>query len=160
MKIAVAMSGGVDSSLSAALLKEQGHEVIGFTMLIAGHNVSSGAVSARQVAEHIGIEHHIVDLWDVVSSTIVPRFCHEYQSGRTPNACVWCNRLLKFGVLFDNMVELGAERIATGHYARVECRGDGRYLLRKGADGNKDQSYFLHALSQQQLSKAVFPLGR
>ncbi len=166
MKIVVAMSGGVDSSVAAALLRKEGHEVIGVTMRLwspAGDKDSSIGIDAiedaRKIAGKLGIEHHVLDLRDTFSRLIIDDFCREYSLGRTPNPCVRCNRLIKFGLLWEKAQELGAERMATGHYARVEPSSAGRYLLKKGSDALKDQSYFLYALTQEQLSRVVFPVG-
>lgn len=164
-KVVVAMSGGVDSSVAAALLKQEGYEVIGATMEIAPRNSPAGglpgpAESARKVASVLGIPHRIVDLRDIFAEKVIAAFCQEYSRGRTPNPCVRCNRHIKFGALLEWADEQGADFFATGHYARIESNEypDGR-LLKKGIDANKDQSYFLHDLTQGQLSRALFPVG-
>ncbi len=160
-KIAVAMSGGVDSSVVAALLMEQGHEVIGVHMTVApssGPLASAAAADARQVAEGLGVAFHAFDLRDEFQATIIAPFMDEYLSGRTPTPCVRCNPTIKFGVLMDKARALGAEAFATGHYARVENR-DGRWCLMRAAVGAKDQSYYLSRLSQEQLSAFLTPLG-
>jgi tRNA-specific 2-thiouridylase len=166
MKIVVAMSGGVDSSVAVALLKEEGHEVIGVTMKLsldpAGYDPASGRDAikdAREIADKLGIEHHVLDFRDIFARLIIDDFCREYGLGRTPNPCVRCNRLIKFGALWEKAQELGAVKMATGHYARVEPSGPGRYLLKKGVDPRKDQSYFLYALTQEHLCHVVFPVG-
>jgi tRNA-specific 2-thiouridylase len=169
MKIVVAMSGGVDSSVAAALLKEAGHEVIGATMrLYTPDNKDNGrhetvfdtVADARKVAEKLGIPHHVIDLRDAFARTIIADFCEEYRLGRTPNPCVRCNQLIKFGVLWEKARELGADLFATGHYARIEKDvNTGKYLLKKGKDPLKDQSYFLCRLTQEQLSRTLFVLG-
>lgn len=165
MKIAVAMSGGVDSSVAAALLKAEGHSVTGVTMRLGRvQDKSDGqpdsVKSAREAADRLGIPHHTVDLTDIFQTEIIDDFCREYGRGRTPNPCVRCNSYIKFGALMDKVRELGADGMATGHYARiVKDEKSKRYLLKKGVDAAKDQSYFLSRLTQAQLSQAMFPLG-
>lgn len=172
MRVAVAMSGGVDSSVAAALLKEQGHEVIGLTMQLwprsdekKGSNGSGDSGSqdtiedARKVAYKLGIPHHVIDLRDVFTRTIIADFCREYSEGRTPNPCVRCNKYIKFGILWERARELGADILATGHHARIETDNSGKYLLKKGKDRQKDQSYFLCQLKQEQLGRSLFPIG-
>jgi tRNA-specific 2-thiouridylase len=160
MKIAVAMSGGVDSSVAAALLKQAGHEVIGITMKLTNTPQSRKAIdNARKVAKKLGIPHHVIDLQAIFKRTIITDFCHEYGSGRTPNPCVQCNREIKFGILWEKAKELGADFLATGHYARIEKTNSGKYLLKKGKDKGKDQSYFLCQLTQEQLKRTLFPIG-
>jgi tRNA-specific 2-thiouridylase len=165
------MSGGVDSSVAAALLLEQGYEVIGATMLVwsppgveMNHSESccglSAAEDARRVCARLGIRHYTLDFKDVFYETIIRNYVAEYQRGRTPNPCVRCNEFIKFHAFMDRARALGADAIATGHYAR--CRYDderGRWLLLRGADRRKDQSYALYRLSQGQLSRTLFPLG-
>ena len=157
MKIAVAMSGGVDSSVTAALLKETGHDVVGVTMKLTDD--SRAEVDAADAARLLDIPHHTIDLREVFARSVIDYFCREYQAGRTPNPCVMCNRYIKFGALWEEAVILGAEVLATGHYARVEKDIGGRYLLKKAFDKNKDQSYFLYLLSQEQLGRTLFPLS-
>lgn len=159
----VALSGGVDSSVAAALLKKQGHEVIGATMqlrpLTGNENGEDTSVKyARKVADALRIPHHVFDLRDIFSGTIIDYFCQEYAHGRTPNPCVLCNRFIKFGVLWEKARDMGMDFLATGHYAGIEVK-KGRYLLKKGVDHVKDQSYFLYRLTQQQLSHTIFPLA-
>jgi len=156
VKIAIAMSGGVDSSTTAALLKEEGHEVIGMTMQLMPHH--NAPEDAQKAAARLGIPHHIIDFQDIFARTIIDNFCREYSRGRTPNPCVLCNKLIKFGALWEKAAELGAEFIATGHYAVIE-RNEEEVLLKKGADAKKDQSYFLCQLTQKQLSHVLFPIG-
>ncbi|SHI43493.1 tRNA (5-methylaminomethyl-2-thiouridylate)-methyltransferase [Malonomonas rubra DSM 5091] len=162
--VVVAMSGGVDSSVTAALLQEQGHEVIGVTMQLWDQSSGVSCCSAdnvrdaRRVAEQLDIPFHVVHFEDEFQSQVIKTFCDEYFIGRTPNPCVVCNQILKFDLLLRKARELGAEKMATGHYANI-VEKDGRYLLQKGVDRHKDQSYFLFALTQEQLSCSLFPLG-
>lgn len=161
-KIAVAMSGGVDSSVTAALLKQQGHEIIGITMrLFAPHAGGTGSAvhDAALVAAQLGIPHYVADFEPDFSRLIIGDFIDEYRSGHTPNPCVRCNRYIKFGLLLDKARELGAEMLATGHYVRKTTDPDGACHLRTAKNIRKDQSYFLYTLSQQQLSRVLFPLG-
>ena len=157
MKAAVAMSGGVDSSLTAVILLERGFDVIGLTMNLFSD--SSAAVDdARRVADFLGIPHYVVDLRADFHDHVVKYFVDEYFNGRTPNPCVECNKFIKFGALFDYAMELGADYFSTGHYARVEKIG-ARYQLLKGIDRRKDQSYVLYNLRADQLPKIILPLG-
>lgn len=162
LRIAVGMSGGVDSSAAAALLAEQGHDVIGITahMWREGSKCCSLEDVARaiKVAEFLGIRHYAVDSFEFFGERVVGSFLSEYERGRTPSPCVRCNQLIKFGVLLRDALRMGATHVATGHYARIERRPDGFHLL-KGRDPDKDQSYFLHRLFQEQLAHALFPLG-
>jgi tRNA-specific 2-thiouridylase len=157
------MSGGVDSSVCAWLLKEQGYEVIGATMELwqeGGSGMESAAVSdARRVAEVLDIPFHAVDLRDRFHEEVVRRFTGEYLQGRTPNPCIFCNPQLKWGAFLERCRELGAEYIATGHYARVEQLENGRYAIRNSAAAAKDQTYVLYRLTQDQLAHVQFPLG-
>lgn len=154
-RIAVAMSGGVDSSVAAYLLREEGHEVVGLFMR-TGVDQGDAPQSARRVAERLGIEFAVVDLSDPFRG-IIDYFCDEYCRGRTPNPCILCNPRMKFSHLFGKARQRGAELLATGHYARIE-KGERRRLLR-GVYRAKDQSYFLCRLTQDQLGRAVFPNG-
>lgn len=162
MRIAVAMSGGVDSSVTAALLNAQGHEVIGITMrLFAPRTTGTGSPihDAAAVALHLGIPHYVADFEQDFSSLIIADFINEYRSGHTPNPCVRCNRHIKFGRLLKKAKELGAELLATGHYVRTTEDSDGTRHLRTASNILKDQSYFLYTLTQPQLKQLVFPLG-
>jgi tRNA-uridine 2-sulfurtransferase len=172
MKIVVAMSGGVDSSVAAALLAEQGHEVIGVSMQLYdnaggpdGDRAFGSCCSlddlhdARRVAAVIGIPHYILNLERQFSEQVVSNFVGEYAAGRTPLPCTHCNSDLKFTALLDRATGFGADAVATGHYARIERSPSGTYQLKRGRDQSKDQSYFLFALSQAQLARAVFPVG-
>jgi tRNA-specific 2-thiouridylase len=162
------MSGGVDSSVAAYLLKQQGYEVIGVTMKVWPQDCISRAedkccgpqaiADARGVAHALGIPHYVIDEADQFEKLVIDYFTAEYQAGRTPNPCVMCNEKVKFGNLWSKARALGAEYIATGHYAIIEHRGD-RAVLRKGRDARKDQSYFLFSLRQEQLQRALTPLG-
>lgn len=172
-KIVVGMSGGVDSSVTAALLLEQGYEVIGVTMKtyefddVGGNTLNEtsccgiGAVNdARMVAASLGIPHYVVDFREAFGRQVIDNFVDEYMRGRTPNPCVICNREIKWGELLRKAESLGASRIATGHYARTwfDAPG-GRYVVARGKYEEKDQSYALWALSQDALAKTMFPLG-
>ncbi len=160
-KILVAMSGGVDSALAAALLVEQGFEVIGATMRIWEADDDRASDDAREVAQTLGIAHHVVDFRRDFEKQVVEPFIEVYCAGLTPNPCVGCNREVKFGWLAEFGRSLGAHRIATGHYARIEPSvGGRRFVLKRGADRQKDQSYFLFRIPAAQLSQIVFPLGR
>src|SRR5437016_660114 len=179
MRIVVAMSGGVDSSGAAALLAEQGHDVIGLSMQLYDASGASGAPGtrdgqpafgrccslddlhdARRVAAAINIPHYIVNFERQFGEQVVSNFVREYVAGRTPIPCAHCNSDLKFATLLDRARGFGADAVATGHYARVERdEATGRYLLARGSDPSKDQSYFLFSLTQAQLARAMFPVG-
>lgn len=176
MKILVGLSGGVDSSVAALILKQQGHEVIGATMSIWGKDgmaAKSGHKNAcygpdekedieeaRKIAAQIGIPYHVFNCVEQYEQIVLDNFKSEYLQGRTPNPCVWCNALVKFGVLPLIAKENGInfDKFATGHYARVEEK-DGRFLLKRGIAPHKDQSYFLYRLKQEQLKNIILPLG-
>jgi tRNA-specific 2-thiouridylase len=170
MRIVVAMSGGVDSSVAAALLVEQGHDVIGVSMQL--YDQSEGQTSfgsccslddlhdARRVAAAIRIPHYILNFERQFDDQVVSNFVREYASGRTPLPCARCNSDLKFATLVERAAGFGADAVATGHYARVERdERRNRFLLKRGADPAKDQAYFLFSLTQEQLARAVFPVG-
>ncbi len=158
-KIAVAMSGGVDSSLTAALLKEQGHEVVGITMELS--DCSAGAVQdAKIVADFLEIPHYVANFRQLFQQKVIDYFFEEYARGRTPNPCVACNPNVKFGGLIGKALELGCDYLATGHYAQVVYNQEtGRYDICKGSDDHKDQAYALYRLSQEQLAHVMTPLG-
>ena len=167
-RVLLGMSGGVDSSVAGYLLREQGYDVIGVTMKVWPQDCISRAedkccgpqavADARGVAHALGFPHYVVDEADQFEQTVINYFASEYQAGRTPNPCVMCNEKLKFGNLWNKAQALGCDYIATGHYAIIEHR-DGRAVLRKGVDPRKDQSYFLFSLRQEQLRRALTPLG-
>jgi tRNA-specific 2-thiouridylase len=173
VKVVVAMSGGVDSSVAAALLKEKGHDVIGATMQLwprarrehkgngmAGCCGLDAIEDARKVAHKLGIPHYVLNFRDIFARKVIADFCQEYSRGRTPNPCIRCNQYIKFGALLERAREMDADFIATGHYARIERdEASGRYLLKKGVDSHKDQSYFLCQLTQEQLHYTLFPIG-
>jgi tRNA-specific 2-thiouridylase len=184
-RVVCGMSGGVDSSATAALLIEQGYEVIGITLKLWPQDCVNRAedkccgpqavTDARSVCDKLDIPYYLIDEAAEFQKHVIQYFADEYKAGRTPNPCVMCNQNLKFGRLIDRADQLGADFIATGHFARIEraltpslshpmgeggCKpGEGRYLLKRGRDSRKDQSYFLFSLRQDQLARAIFPLG-
>jgi tRNA-specific 2-thiouridylase len=169
MRVLVAMSGGVDSSVAAALLVEQGHEVVGATLKLWGGASDSGCCSvadvedARRVAQQLGITHHVFNLTEEFDRNVVAPYVGEHARGRTPNPCIECNRTMKFDRLLHRADRLGFDRLATGHHARVVTAAspgsDAVWELRRGADPLKDQSYVLSMLGQDALSRVVFPVG-
>lgn len=158
-KVLLGMSGGVDSSIAALLLQQEGYEVIGATMQLHDYCNNDQVEDAKEVAKRLGIEHHVFNMKEQFKKYVIDYFIEEYQEGRTPNPCVACNKYIKFGAMIDKAEELGIEYIATGHYARIEKVTDGKYLLKKGKDESKDQSYMLYNLTQELLAKTIFPLG-
>src|SRR6188768_2032437 len=165
-RVIVGMSGGVDSSVAALLLKQQGYRVSGLFMKNWEDDDTAEYCSSREdlvdavaVADRIGIEIDVVNFSAEYKDRVFNDFLREYRAGRTPNPDVLCNAEIKFKAFLDHAVRLGAERIATGHYARVRETSDGHFELLKGRDGRKDQSYFLHRLSQAQLARTLFPVG-
>ena len=157
--VAVAMSGGVDSSAAAVLLGRQGHELMGVTLRLHEH-AGTEAEDAARVAAQLGFAHHTLDLSGEFCRRVQDAFARDYWQGRTPNPCINCNRHVKFGALLDRALELGADKLATGHYARVEWdEGAGRHLLKTALHPEKDQSYVLYCLTQRQLGHTLFPLG-
>lgn len=162
MKIAVAMSGGVDSSVTSALLQRQGHEIIGITMNLfptPDGAVSAAVRDAAAVAAHLGINHHVASFEPTFNDEIINNFINEYRCGHTPNPCVRCNRYIKFGLLLDKAGELGADLLATGHYVSKAVDRHGICHLHTARNIRKDQSYFLYTLTQERLQKLIFPLG-
>lgn len=170
MNILIAMSGGVDSTVAALLLKKQGHNLIGVTyrpwdsMSTSCLEKETGCCSAdaifgaKKVAEDLGFEHHIIDFRNEFKKTVIKDFVEEYLSGNTPNPCVVCNSDIKWGILLNKAKELNCDYIATGHYAQIKSE-NGRFFMAKGLDALKDQTYFLWKLNEEQLSRTLFPLG-
>ena len=170
MKAMIAMSGGVDSSVAAKLTIEAGHECIGCTMKLfdnedAGISRDKACCSsddvedARNVAYRLGMPYYVFNFKDAFREQVMDRFVRSYESGMTPNPCIDCNRFLKFDALLRRAEMLGCDYVVTGHYARIERDEDGRFLLKKGVDGSKDQSYVLYSLTQEQMAHVLLPLG-
>ena len=170
-KAIIAMSGGVDSSVAAHLMKEQGYDCIGTTMKLF-HNDDIGVMrehtccslddveDARSVARKLDIPYYVFNFSDRFRECVMDKFVAAYENGTTPNPCIDCNRYLKFEKLFQRARELGCEYVVTGHYARIECDADSeKFLLKKAVDDNKDQSYMLYTMTQEQLAHTLFPLG-
>lgn len=156
-KAIIAMSGGVDSSVAAFLTKQKGYELKGVTLSLEVG--SEGDISdAKKVAERMGFPHEVLNLREEFQKEVIDRFIDAYENSRTPNPCVICNKYIKFGRLLDYAEENGYSHTATGHYAQIECV-NGRYILKKGVDKTKDQSYVLYSLTQEQLKHSLFPLG-
>ena len=164
MNIVVGLSGGVDSSTAAAILHNQGYEVIGLTLWLMkgkGQCCSEGMIDAAYICEQLGIPHHIVDIREVFQTNIVDYLVAGYSAGITPLPCSQCNKTVKFGPMLQYARQnLASDKIATGHYARITYDAESdRYQLRRAVDLNKDQSYFLYDLSQELLAASIFPLG-
>lgn len=165
-RVVVAMSGGVDSSVAAALLKEQGYDVIGMMMRLWSEEGQAAnrcctpeqMADARRIADQLGIPFYVIDVKDYFRKTIVQFFINEHEAGRTPNPCIECNRQIRFTFLYEHALALDADYLATGHYARVRQTPEG-YQLLKGLDERKDQSYVLHMLTQEHLAHVKFPIG-
>jgi tRNA-specific 2-thiouridylase len=170
--VMVAMSGGVDSSVAAALLKEQGHEVIGITMDLfplpkqecEGFRscCGRGAIAdANRVAAQLKIPHYVINLRKSFQKWVTDNFCEEYALGKTPNPCIRCNQFIKFDILWERAKKMGAEYLATGHHANIFFdEASGRFILSKGKDPKKDQSYFLYTMTQDQLARTMMPIGQ
>lgn len=171
MRAVIAMSGGVDSSVAALLTKQEGNETIGITLkLYSNEDIGvcrektccslADVEDARSVAHKLGMPYYVLNFSDSFEQEVIHRFIDEYEKGRTPNPCIDCNKHIKFEQLLQRAEEIGFDKIVTGHYVIVEQNENSRYILRKGKDLTKDQSYMLYSLNQEQLSKSYFPLGR
>ena len=164
-RVLCAMSGGVDSSVAAALLLEAGHDVVGVTMKLWGGDSDTGCCSvsdvddARRVAQQLGIDHHVFNFGDDFDAHVVGPYVDAHRHGRTPNPCIECNRHLKFDKLLRRADALGFDAVATGHHARIAVRADGTRRVARGADITKDQSYVLYMLGQRQLARTLLPVG-
>ena len=155
--VLVGMSGGVDSSASAYLLKEQGYEVIGGTMLLSPTDTEEKYSDAVEVCKILGIKHHFFDFRKYFKNTVIEYFKNEYLAGRTPNPCVLCNSTIKWKKLYEEAEKLGCDKLSMGHYATIEYKNN-EYFLKRGKDRKKDQSYFLYGINKNILSKIIFPL--
>ena len=159
------MSGGVDSSVAAALLRDEGHEVTGVTLKLWGGESDSGCCSvsdvddARRVADRLGLDHHTFNFGDAFTTHVVGPYADSHAAGRTPNPCIECNRHIKFAAVDERARALGFDAVATGHHARIVTHADGSRRIARGADAAKDQSYVLHMLDQEQLARTIFPVG-
>lgn len=164
--VVVAMSGGVDSSVAAKLLLDQGYNVIGLTLRLWGAKISEQGVSIAEsdaacVAKILGIEHHVFDCSEYFYNTVVQNFVQEYELARTPNPCVYCNKIIKFGLLFEQAMKLGADFLATGHYVQKYVHPSTNiHYLQTATDLSKDQTYVLYNISHDKLAKCIFPLGK
>ena len=166
-RVVVAMSGGVDSAVAALLLQRQGYEVVGVTMQVwpratEGDRSCCGLSAlddARRVAWQLQIPHYVLDFREEFEERVIGYFCREYHAGRTPNPCIACNRYIKFGTLLHRARELGADYLATGHYARIRQGDDGAWQLSMAVDRSEDQTYALYQVTQRQLEQMLFPLG-
>jgi tRNA-uridine 2-sulfurtransferase len=164
VKVMVAMSGGVDSSVAAALLRREGHDVVGVTMRLWGGESDTGCCSvsdvddARRVAQQLGIDHLVFNFTEDFDAAVFDPYAHAHVDGATPNPCIECNRSVKFARLAERAAVLGFDAVATGHHARIGRR-DGRWTLERGADRSKDQSYVVHMLDQAALGATLFPVG-
>lgn len=165
MKVLAMMSGGVDSSVAAALLRDEGHEVVGVTLKLWGGESDSGCCSvsdvddARRVADKLGLDHHTFNFGDAFTDHVVAPYAASHAAGDTPNPCIECNRHIKFAAVDERARALGFDAVATGHHARIAVLDDGTRRLARGADAAKDQSYVLHMLGQDQLARTLLPVG-
>lgn len=171
-KVVIGMSGGVDSSVAAYILKEEGYEVIGITMSVIPHDEIydereggccsiSSVYDARKVAQDLGIPHYVMNFRDIFERKVIDYFVDEYVNGRTPNPCVACNKYIKFDEFLRKAQSLGADYVATGHYATIEKDATtNRYLMKRSLDVKKDQTYFLYSMTQYQLEHTLMPLGK